>query len=359
MIFRNCFCRHGITFNIFLVFVVVALLKGSAVATELGQVAVTCDGRSENQIDKPGAGKPNRNPSVCDQTPGDAHPTESVTFRKQDDGVDVWVGKQRVAEFVHTEDPVGRPFISNLHTLDGIKVTRNYPVSEEDQQDHPHHQGLFHTFSQVNGIDYWHMKGVTRHRRFLIEPTTGSDSSFATESVYLDRDGKTPLLKEVIVYSFYVTKIGLLITVNATIEAEAEQVVLGSKEEGGFAVRMSSDLRVESGGKMVDNQQRRGGKEIWGKTARWVDNSGRKENRWVGVTILTHPEGWGSYYWHARDYGLVTANPLGPLNKAPDRSLNKGETLNFKYGVLVHSNEDSDEYSPTQAQVEYERLATP
>jgi len=200
------------------------------------------------------------------------------------------------------------------------------------------------------------MKGKTQHRRFVMEPTTGRYSQFATESVYLDSDNKTPLLKEVIAYEFHVTELGLLITVDAIIEAEAEQVVLGSKEEGGLAVRMSSDLRVESGGVMIDNEGRSGGKSIWGKTARWVDNSGKKNDRWVGVTMVTHPSNSGPSYWHARDYGLLTANPLGPLNTAPDRILKKGQTLAFRYGVMVHSHKESSDYSAADAQTEYERL---
>ena len=73
---------------------------------------------------------------------------ESVSFKTVQNGVKILVGDQQVAEFVHTEKPAGRPFISNVKTLDGVQVTRNYPVKAGDQADHPHHQGIFHTFSQ-------------------------------------------------------------------------------------------------------------------------------------------------------------------------------------------------------------------
>ena len=81
---------------------------------------------------------------------------EPVSFEKRLDGVDIFVGDLHVAEYVHsdaanssstpTRTGVGRPFISNVQTLDGIQVTRNYPVKQGDQNDHPHHQGIFHTF---------------------------------------------------------------------------------------------------------------------------------------------------------------------------------------------------------------------
>ena len=283
---------------------------------------------------------------------GEEAPKE-IHFKKTSSGLDIYFGQKAVAEFSHTQTPLGRPFLCNIHTLDGIKVTRNYPITDKDQDDHPHHQGLFHTFSKLNGIDFWHMKGVAKHRLFTDSPESGNPATFTAESVYLDRDGKSPLLKETMRYAFHITDQGLLISVNAIIEAEADKVTIGSKEEGGLAVRVASDLRVQKGGKMIDNQGRDGGKAIWGKAARWVDNSGNKEGRWVGVTLFASHSDLGVYHWHARDYGLITANPFGPLNKAPDKILKKGEKLSFNYGLMVHSHQKASEYSPKRAEGTY------
>ena len=283
---------------------------------------------------------------------GEEAPKE-IHFKKTSSGLDIYFGQKAVAEFSHTQTPLGRPFLCNIHTLDGIKVTRNYPITDKDQDDHPHHQGLFHTFSKLNGIDFWHMKGVAKHRLFTDSPESGNPATFTAESVYLDRDGKSPLLKETMRYAFHITDQGLLISVNAIIEAEADKVTIGSKEEGGLAVRVASDLRVQKGGKMIDNQGRDGGKAIWGKAARWVDNSGNKEGRWVGVTVFASHSDLGVYHWHARDYGLITANPFGPLNKAPDKILKKGEKLSFNYGLIVHSHQKASEYSPKRAEGTY------
>ena len=275
---------------------------------------------------------------------------KKIELKKTTAGLDICYGEKVIAEFSHTQTPQGRPFICNIHTLDGIKVTRNYPITDKDQNDHPHHQGLFHTFSQLNGIDFWHMKGMAKHRLFTVPPKDGNPASFSAESVYLDRDGETPLLKETMSYGFHITSEGLLITINAIIEAEAEKVIIGSKEEGGIAIRVASDLRVQKGGKMIDNKGRKGGKAIWGKAARWVDNSGKKKGRWVGATLFASHSDLGVFHWHSRDYGLIAANPFGPLNKAPDRILKKGEKLSFNYGLMVHSHEQASEYSPKKAE---------
>ena len=275
---------------------------------------------------------------------------KKIELKKTTAGLDICYGEKVIAEFSHTQTPQGRPFICNIHTLDGIKVTRNYPITDKDQNDHPHHQGLFHTFSQLNGIDFWHMKGMAKHRLFTVPPKDGNPASFSAESVYLDRDGETPLLKETMSYGFHITSEGLLITINAIIESEAEKVIIGSKEEGGIAIRVASDLRVQKGGKMIDNKGRKGGKAIWGKAARWVDNSGKKKGRWVGATLFASHSDLGVFHWHSRDYGLIAANPFGPLNKAPDKILKKGEKLSFNYGLMVHSHEQASEYSPKKAE---------
>ena len=275
---------------------------------------------------------------------------KKIELKKTTAGLDICYGEKVIAEFSHTQTPQGRPFICNIHTLDGIKVTRNYPITDKDQDDHPHHQGLFHTFSQLNGIDFWHMKGMAKHRLFTVPPKDGHPALSSAESVYLDRDGETPLLKETMSYGFHITSEGLLITINAIIEAEAEKVIIGSKEEGGIAIRVASDLRVQKGGKMIDNKGRKGGKAIWGKAARWVDNSGKKKGRWVGATLFASHSDLGVFHWHSRDYGLIAANPFGPLNKAPDKILKKGEKLSFNYGLMVHSHEQASEYSPKKAE---------
>ena len=275
---------------------------------------------------------------------------KKIELKKTTAGLEICYGEKVIAEFSHTQTPQGRPFICNIHTLDGIKVTRNYPITDKDQDDHPHHQGLFHTFSQLNGIDFWHMKGVAKHRLFTAPPKDGNPATFSAESIYLDRDGNTPLLKETMSYGFHITSEGLLITINAIIEAEAEKIIIGSKEEGGIAIRVASDLRVQKGGKMIDNKGRKGGKAIWGKAARWVDNSGKKKGRWVGATLFASHSDLGVFHWHSRDYGLIAANPFGPLNKAPDRILKKGEKLSFNYGLMVHSHEQASEYSPKKAE---------
>ena len=51
--------------------------------------------------------------------------------------------------------------------------------------------------------------------------------------------------------------------------------------------------------------------QIWGNSAEWCDYSGTIGGQRVGMTIFCHPENFRPSWFHARDYGLLEANPFG------------------------------------------------
>ena len=51
--------------------------------------------------------------------------SEEIKLKKTSSGLDVYYGQKVIAEFSHTQTPQCRPFLCNIHTLDGFKVTRN------------------------------------------------------------------------------------------------------------------------------------------------------------------------------------------------------------------------------------------
>jgi len=54
------------------------------------------------------------------------------------------------------------------------------------------------------------------------------------------------------------------------------------------------------------------GDAVWGTRARWMALSGQVEGEDVVLLILDHPRNPGHpTYWHARGYGLFSANPFG------------------------------------------------
>jgi hypothetical protein len=151
--------------------------------------------------------------------------------------------------------------------------------------------------------------------------------------------------------------------------AKNTEVLFEDIEEGMFAIRVSDYLRetdaspsLQEGqplpaeslagtGRYFSSNGDETAKNIWGKRARWVALQGVKEGKVVGVAILNHPASINyPSYWHVRNYGLFSANPLGQAdfqkgqpkqyrkNKViPLRlTLERGETAHFRFLVIVY-----------------------
>jgi len=69
----------------------------------------------------------------------------------------------------------------------------------------------------------------------------------------------------------------------------------------------------------------------------------------VALVIIDHPSNVGyPTYWHARGYGLFAANTLGQkvFSKGENElnfSLKKGESVTFKYRLVVASEDLTDQ----------------
>ena len=66
------------------------------------------------------------------------------------------------------------------------------------------------------------------------------------------------------------------------------------------------------------------------------------------MTILCHPDNFRPSWMHARNYGLIAANPFGrkAMRKGTSSKVvvMKGETLRLRYAILVHDRKmDSSE----------------
>jgi len=135
--------------------------------------------------------------------------------------------------------------------------------------------------------------------------------------------------------------------------AKADKVEFGDTEEGMFAIRVAGWLREEGGtGKYLSSNREVSpvNKNIWGKRARWVRLHGRHKANTTGITIFNHPDCINyPTYWHARPYGLFSANPLGQMDfqEGRDRenpeplnlSLEQGQSAHLAFRVLIYESE--------------------
>ena len=85
------------------------------------------------------------------------------------------------------------------------------------------------------------------------------------------------------------------------------------------------------------------GEAVWGTRAKWMDLFGNIGNEKISLVICDHPKNL-SYptNWHARGYGLFSANPFGfkDFTKGKDElnyKITSGKSLTLRYRIIVCS----------------------
>jgi hypothetical protein len=125
----------------------------------------------------------------------------------------------------------------------------------------------------------------------------------------------------------------------------------------GLGVRVATPLAVKNGGTLANSEGRVGEKEIWGRVAKWCDASGTIDGKRVGVLVMPDPLNFRKSWFHARDYGLIVANPFGLQAFAgstdPSRvTVPVGEKFRLRFAVVVHEGDVSAETAASSATTE-------
>lgn len=291
-----------------------------------------------------------------------------------DEQIDLLEDDQLIAAYVYGDPKIGRPYFAHLHAPGGVQVSRNHPpIAGKDKTDHAEfHPGLWLAFGDLSGADNWRLKAKVAHARLVQSPIAGENYvAFAVENRYLTAEqGPETICKELCRYELHATSSGYLLTWDCTFSGDRE-FWFGDQEEMGLGVRLATPLRVENKddnlppgtGTILDSQGRRNAAEVWGTSSNWVDYFGSLGETPAGIAIFCHPKNFRPTYFHARDYGFITANPfataafkLGP----PSRTVVKpGGSLRLRYGVLLHAGEQLDAAALDDAYQRYVRLAYP
>jgi hypothetical protein len=103
-------------------------------------------------------------------------------------------------------------------------------------------------------------------------------------------------------------------------------------------------LRVTGGnGRILNSDGQKNEQQVRGKQADWCDYSGMIAGQHVGMVLMPHPQNFRRSWYHARNYGFVTANPFGrhALAGGPKSKIvvKTGEKFRLRFGVLVYAAE--------------------
>jgi hypothetical protein len=110
----------------------------------------------------------------------------------------------------------------------------------------------------------------------------------------------------------------VLMDYDVELQAVDGPVVFGDKRDGGLLVRVAGTMTVEDekgnkGAGTILNSRGDKNADTWGKRAEWADYSGPDASgKTVGIAMFDHPANLRfPTHWHARTYGLMTANRFG------------------------------------------------
>jgi hypothetical protein len=298
-----------------------------------------------------------------------------VVFAEGDGRVTVAIDGLPIAVYCFKDDQTTRPYFAHVRAANGVQVTRHHPPIEgQDLADHgTFHPGIWMSFGDISGSDYWRIMAPVRHAEFVEKPKGGAGKgSFAVRNKYLDqKDPSKVVCEEVARYEFLDRPEGYLILWDSTFTSD-DEFTFGDQEEMGLGFRVATPLRVEKksdkepdvppgNGRILDSKGRENGDQVWGNSADWCDYSGTLAGQRVGITLFCHPDNFRPSWFHARDYGLLEANPFGrqAFGKGEKSSIlvKPGEKMRLRYGLLIHSGPQGSKVDYAAAYKDYVALA--
>jgi hypothetical protein len=213
--------------------------------------------------------------------------------------------------------------------------------------EHRHHRSIWTGWGDLNGTDNWRDrpdsgKIVLRCFEDIEEgPVLGR---FVALLDWLDAEGNRQL-QERREFRFYnVPPSMCLFDIDMRFYGVDGDIQFGDTKEGGIlAVRMDPERAVDSGGRIENAQGGVDERDCMGSRSQWCDYSGPGGSQQAGLAIFDHPSNFRyPTFWHARDYGLLAANPFGLSYFMEDKNVDgglvvpQGEQIRFRYRVYVH-----------------------
>lgn len=316
---------------------------------------------------------------ACNSKSGKQIQKAQITFSENDaqKSIDVFVDGKLFTTYRWPDD-VTKPVLYPIYTSEGTAITRGFPIEPKvgERADHPHQIGMWLTYGNVNGNDFWGngSHGLGTHNPnggFIVHKKVEKMQGGAGEGVLVTDESwvdstRVELLKEHTEYHFFAEDSIRIIDRITTLTADNKDVSMPDTKEGMFGIRVARQLELPDQGEIVlysvngepekvkamSNEGISGnyrssegetGLGVWGTRARWMDLYGNIGDEDISLVICDHPENQ-SYptWWHARGYGLFAANPLGAKDFTKGEthvnfSIPAGQSTTFRYRVIISS----------------------
>jgi hypothetical protein len=286
--------------------------------------------------------------------------------------IDIIIGDKLFTSFLYP-DSLEKPVLYPVHAANGTAVTRGFPLNTQanDPIDHPHHIGIWFTFENVNGLDFWnnsyaipkekkhlygwiktdkileasggtkgilsyHANWINQQKEVLLEETTRLEFSGTAHQRIIDR---VTVLKADTTVLFTDAKDGLYgIRLAHALQIPTDKDQEFKDDKGNITIVKGGTDRIPNGNYLTSEGKQ--GDDAWSTRGRWCKVYG-KMNDSISIAIIDHPQN-PNYptFWHARGYGLFAANPLGEKIFTNGKSfkniqLQKGESVSFRFRIII------------------------
>lgn len=303
---------------------------------------------------------------------------QSVRFESSstEDKIEIIVDGKLFTTFMFS-DTLEKPILFPIKTANGQTITRGFPfnVRTGERTDHPHHQGLWFTYENVNNIDFWNNSsaiplerksgyGWIRNVKIGVIKN-GKLNGSLSYSANWEKQDRTILLKENTILTFSGTGNSRTIDRITTLTAQKDSIHFYDAKDALLGIRVTKELEMPSdkpeqfsdghGSTTTVSPNQNGatgnyltsqgkiGNDVWGTRGNWCVLYGIMNNEPVSIAIIDNPLNPGyPAYWHARSYGLFAVNPLGQKvfsngKEIMNLTLKPKQSVTFRYRVLITS----------------------
>lgn len=275
--------------------------------------------------------------------------SHAMELKEADGRVEVFENDRLLTAY----QPARTPYLFPLPSPSGSNLARHWPIEKGiagEEHDHPHHTSLWFSHGAVNGYDFWAWAGdghpEIRHLKARDFETSENEAAFTVDLAW-QAGGRIHLTEARRYHIARTDSLSLEIELVSVLTAGDGGVIFGDTKEGTIGARVDRTLRLkgpDARGHIVDSEGRTDD-ACWGKRSKWVAFHGPDERGEPAVlAMFDHPSNLRfPTWWHARDYGLMAANPFGIHDFDParpsgagDLRLAQGESLTLRYRVLIH-----------------------
>ena len=255
------------------------------------------------------------------------------------------------------------PYLYPVIGPSGENITRHYPMMDtvpHEDKDHPHHRSIRFSHRGVNGYMFWSPDPDEKKGKFAkiklekVEKIEGGEKS--GELILWHQwlgDGKLIIRDRTRFVFTPLPNREMLLDYDITLHADGDEPAkFVDQKDGGLSIRVAGTMKVEdrktkTGKGTILNSRGDKNAAAWGKRAEWADYFGPDPSgKVVGIAMFDHPDNLRyPTHWHARTYGLITANRFGTGHFDAKRgakmgdgdyTIEKGEKIHLRHRLYFH-----------------------